>query len=224
MTIRIASFNMENLFTRPSAMVNASPESQQAIDDHALANAITAKQTYSDDDKQKLLDLDGRYHFSALNPPEKALVIRNKIESAFPPVQRRQGFRDRNGRADLTGCSTSVGRMSWQAVMNTRRVIDAVKSDIFVLWKSRIAPRCSVSTKSASRNDRASFPHVMAIDCNDAQAMMWFVGRYRLRASVRTDDEFHASEFFKETLGICASAVRQAVDDLPEPEVKARRR
>src|SRR6476661_482452 len=81
MTIRIASFNMENLFTRPSAMVNAFPESQQAIDDHALANAITAKQTYTEDDKQKLLDLDGRYHFSALNPPEKALVILNKIRS-----------------------------------------------------------------------------------------------------------------------------------------------
>lgn len=153
MTIRIASFNMENLFTRPSAMVNASPESQQAIDDHALANAITAKQTYSDDDKQKLLDLDGRYHFSALNPPEKALVTLNKVRGRlFRRSNDGKVSVVANGRADWTGWfDLRREDVSWQAVMNTGRASLTRSSLTFSsVWKSRIAPRCSVSTNKCS--------------------------------------------------------------------------
>lgn len=89
MPIRIASYNLENLFTRPSAMVNGGAEGQQAIDDHALANQIVAKQRYKDSDKEKLVELDKRYHFSALNAPDNALVSLNKVRGRLSPSRRR---------------------------------------------------------------------------------------------------------------------------------------
>ena len=45
--IRVASFNMENLFTRPVAMNQDNElEARQAIDDYAIANNIVAKEVY----------------------------------------------------------------------------------------------------------------------------------------------------------------------------------
>src|SRR5687767_10738844 len=80
MPIRIAAYNLENLFTRPTAMKDgAGQQGQQAIDDHAKANAIICKTVYSDADKADLLKLDKRYKFSALNPPSNALVYLNKV-------------------------------------------------------------------------------------------------------------------------------------------------
>ena len=102
MAIRIASFNLENLFTRPSAMVDGGAAGQQAIDDHAAANAIIEQPTYSAEDQAALLELDRRYRFSAINPPSKALVTLNKV--------RGQLFRrSRDGVVTVV----EVGRGEW---------------------------------------------------------------------------------------------------------------
>ena len=66
MKVRIATYNLENLFTRPSAMLDDSKAGQQAIEDHALLNSIVQKDSYTADDKAELLRLDKRYRFSAL--------------------------------------------------------------------------------------------------------------------------------------------------------------
>jgi hypothetical protein len=56
--IKIASFNLENLFTRPAAMnEDSDAEGREAIEDHASANAIIAKASYSEADKQELIAL-----------------------------------------------------------------------------------------------------------------------------------------------------------------------
>src|ERR1700745_3879953 len=104
MTIRIASFNLENLFTRPSAMQVGGDAGQQAIDDHARANAIVCKEVYSDEDKQELLALDQKYHFSSLNAPENALVKLNKIRGQlFHRKQTGEVSVVAEGVADWTG-------------------------------------------------------------------------------------------------------------------------
>ena len=78
--IRIASFNLENLFTRPVAMnAETDAEGRKAIEDHATANAIIAKPVYSQDDKDVLIDLSAIYKWHLLNPPANALVQLQKI-------------------------------------------------------------------------------------------------------------------------------------------------
>ncbi|GEM_PF-1823534 len=60
--IRIATFNLENLFTRPAAMSQSTgAEGRQAIEDHATANAIAGKDLYSTEDKAKLIEPTDRY-------------------------------------------------------------------------------------------------------------------------------------------------------------------
>lgn len=65
--LRIATFNLENLFTRPVAMnQDTDAEGRQALEDHATANRIVAKESYSNSDKNKLLQLTAKYKWHAL--------------------------------------------------------------------------------------------------------------------------------------------------------------
>ncbi len=50
--IRLATFNIENLFTRPTAMnQDTDAAGREAIEDHAIANNIAKKEIYSDSEK-----------------------------------------------------------------------------------------------------------------------------------------------------------------------------
>ena len=56
--IRIATFNMENLFTRPTAMSGTTDEfGRQALEDFGELNFIVAKDVYSTADKARLIDM-----------------------------------------------------------------------------------------------------------------------------------------------------------------------
>jgi endonuclease/exonuclease/phosphatase family metal-dependent hydrolase len=184
MTIRIASFNLENLFTRPSAMQVGGDAGQQAIDDHARANAIVCKEVYSDDDKEELLALDKKYHFSSLNPPANALVQLNKI--------RGQLFHRKNtgevsvvadGVADWTGWfELRREDVGWAATENTGRVIDAVNPDILVCVEVENRPTLErFNEQVLGTMFNREFPHVMVIDGNDRRGIdVGILSRYPL--------------------------------------------
>ncbi|TFF39914.1 endonuclease/exonuclease/phosphatase family protein [Pseudomonas sp. RIT623] len=173
MVTRIASFNLENLFTRPSAMMMENEEGQRALDDHALANLIVAKPTYSEADKQQLLALDARYHFSALNPPANALVRLNKVRGQLYRTAAGTVSVAANGRGDWTGWfELRRDDVSWQAVLNTGRVIQEVKPDILICVEVEDRPtlqRFNDQVLGAVLEER--FPHVMVIDGNDARGI-----------------------------------------------------
>lgn len=201
MSIRIASYNLENLFTRPSAMVSGGAEGQQAIEDHAVANQIVAKQQYNDSDKEKLLELDKRYHFSALNPPDNALVTLNKVRGHL--------FRGTNegavtviaaGRSEWTGWfELRREDVSWEAVLNTGRVIEAVKPDILICVEVENRPtlqRFNDQVLSSVLGQR--YPHAMVIDGNDARGIdVGLLSRYPI-VGIRShvDDEYEGKPVF----------------------------
>ena len=103
--IRIASFNLENLFTRPTAMNSAAVGAgTQAIEDHATANAIISKEIYSDEDKEKLIELSNKYKWHLLNQPQNALVQFQKIRGQlFKKSQDGPLQVVANGRGDWVG-------------------------------------------------------------------------------------------------------------------------
>lgn len=201
MPIRIASYNLENLFTRPSAMVTGGADGQQAIDDHALANQIVTKQEYSDSDKEKLVELDKRYHFSALNPPDNALVALNKVRGyLFHRANDGTITVVANGRGEWTGWfELRRDDVSWEAVLNTGRVIDAVRPDILICVEVENRPtlqRFNDQVLSSILGGR--YPHVMVIDGNDTRGIdVGLLSRYPI-ISIRShvDDEYEGKPVF----------------------------
>ena len=80
MQITVATFNLENLFTRPTAMSGADDDTgRQAIEDHAAANAIADKMIYSQADKDALVALSQRYGWHLRSPPSNSLLFLQKI-------------------------------------------------------------------------------------------------------------------------------------------------
>ena len=169
--MRIATFNLENLFTRPVAMnQDSDAEGRQAIEDHATANAIARKNVYSTADKIKLLELTVKYGWHLLDPPENALVQLQKVRGQlFRRPQDAPVEVVANGRADWVGWfELRREDVTWEATYNTGRVIQEVRPDILIAVEVENRPTLAHFNEQVLRAQfQFYFPHFMVIDGND---------------------------------------------------------
>lgn len=174
-TLRIATFNLENLFTRPTAMNQTTDAAgRKAIEDHAAANAIVAKAIYTAADKKKLIALSEKYGWHKSSPPANALVYLNKIRGRlFRKPASKPLEVVASGRADWTGWfELKRDDVSWQATFNTARVIDAVNPDILVTVEVENRPTLQrFNEQVLAAQFQKSFPHVMVVDGNDERGI-----------------------------------------------------
>jgi endonuclease/exonuclease/phosphatase family metal-dependent hydrolase len=188
--IRVATFNMENLFTRPVAMNQDNEiEARQAIDDYATANNAVAKDVYDAGDKATLLQLTDTYKWHYLEPPKNALVQLQKI--------RGQLFRDpQNGPVEVVagGRKDWVGWFElrrediyWKATSNTARVIDAVRPDILICVEvENRATLNRFNDQVLGAQFQCSYPHSMVVDGNDPRGIdVGILSRYPI-AEIRS--------------------------------------
>lgn len=135
MGIRIATFNVENLFSRPIALdFDSWSEGQPALDDYVRFNSLIAKDAYAPADKATLLEI----------------MNRRGLTSAHANTDFYE-FRDIRGDFALYGNGQALeivadGRNNWlgwldlrrvdvehEAIRNTGRVIAEVAPDILIL-------------------------------------------------------------------------------------------
>ncbi len=173
--LRIATFNLENLFTRPSAMSFASDAAgRQAIEDHAELNGIVAKDTYSAADKETLIELSEKYGFHLLNPPDDELIFLQKIRGQLFKKPKNQPLEVvADGRGDWTGWfELRREDIEWQATYNTGRVIAETKPDILIVVEVENRPTLERFCKQVLKAKfQSSYPHFMVIDGNDVRGI-----------------------------------------------------
>lgn len=173
--IRFATFNLENLFTRPVAMNQSTDAAgREAIEDHATANGIVDKEIYSESDKVKLLELTNKYKWHYQDPPKNALVQLQKIRGQlFRNPQNGPVEVVADGRANWIGWFELLREdVNWKATFNTGRVINEVRPDILITVEVENRPtleRFNEQVLGAQFN--FLYPHFMVIDGNDQRGI-----------------------------------------------------
>lgn len=171
--MRIATFNVENLFSRPAAMnLETWAEGREVLEDVARLNGLLSRATYSDAVKQKILDLLKKYRFDKSNiksRPFDIVQVREKLFTVFKGEIRIKA----DGRAGWVGwVSLTREQIDSEAVLNTARVIATVAPDIIALVE--IENRLSLDRFNKQMIDRfpvGLFAHNMLIDGNDPRGI-----------------------------------------------------
>lgn len=191
--VRIATFNVENLFTRPRAFaVGDGPEGRQAIADFETLSTIVEKPSYDTQDRQSLVTLSLRYGFHLLNTPENALVRLQKIRGQLFTMAGGQLAVAATGRGAWTGWFELLrDDVGWDAVRNTGQVIQAVRPDILICVE--VEDRITLDRFNRQVLDdllQPRYPHVMLIDGNDPRGIdVGILSRFPIRSMVSHVDD-----------------------------------
>jgi endonuclease/exonuclease/phosphatase family metal-dependent hydrolase len=183
--MRIATFNLENLFTRPSAMNHETDTAgREAIEDQAELSAIVRKDIYTPADQARLVELIVKYKFHYRNPPKKPIIFQKIRGQLFRNPKNKPVEIVASGRADWTGWfELRKEDIAWEAIYNTGRVVYETQPDILVVVEVENRPtleRFNVQVLEAEFGMR--YPHYMVIDGNDDRGIdVGIMSRYPIR-------------------------------------------
>ena len=170
MRLKIATFNMENLFQRPMAMsMEHDADGRQAIEDHAAANGIAGKTIYTQADKDILVTLSLKYGWHKLNAPSDSLVFLQKVRGQLFSQAGGRLHVKANGRADWVGWfELRKEDVRWEATFNTGRVIAETNPDILIMVEVENRPTFKHFNEQVLKTEfKKAFPHFLVIDGND---------------------------------------------------------
>lgn len=177
--MRLASFNVENLFARAKALDPASPESERMLAAFDRFNRLAQLPIYSDLDKAAMIDdlltlrvaiigADGRVVLN--RNPGSALAVLRENRGDFVVVRAATGMEIvAGGRADWIGwLELVVEPVDEVAVRMTAKVINTLAPDVLAVIEAEARPAL-VDFNTVMLGDR--FRHVMVVDGNDRRSI-----------------------------------------------------
>ncbi len=157
--MRVAVYNVQNLFSRATAMVGDDPtKTSEVLADVSKLQKLIQQPIYGEADKAEMLRILKKHKALTENGPFHLLETRRRLVS--------QGKIIANGRDEW------VGSIEWErelisapAVENTGRVISEIKADVLCLVEVENRPVLRRFNDTILKP--ASYPHAMVIDGND---------------------------------------------------------
>jgi endonuclease/exonuclease/phosphatase family metal-dependent hydrolase len=161
--MRLATYNVENLFSRVGAMNTDDPEkSRDVLEAVAELQALIAKPVYSDSDKARMIELLKAHHAFSSTGPFFLQETRRRLVSGSKIVA--------DGRADWVGW-IEWRRELFQApqIENTGRIIEAVNAHVLCLVEVESRPVLRRFNDIILKGAR--YPFAMLIDGNDERGI-----------------------------------------------------
>lgn len=168
--MRLASFNLENLFDRAKAFDLATiADGKVILDKFSRLNTLFAKETYSPTDKQKIRD--GLSDLGVLNDDNAGEFVRLRQNRGKLLKRPKSGPVQvvATGRKDWIGwLELKTERVNEIATQNTARVLREIKADVVgaIELDNRIA-LLRFNDQLLPAVDAKPYKHVMLIDGND---------------------------------------------------------
>jgi len=177
--MRVATYNMENLFTRPAAMneeKHSAKDRKAFLKDHAALNALIEQATYTAATKKKLVTLLTRWNFHKKSGQGKGILVFRKIRGRLFKVDKQTKLPVivATGRADWVGWFDLVrDDVNWTAVSNTARVVADVAADVLVAVEVEDRPTLQRFNDLvlAVEQPGQEYPYNTLIDGNDQRGI-----------------------------------------------------
>lgn len=166
MSIRLSTFNMENLFSRARAMnLDSWDAGKPALKALTRFNTLIAKSTYSSADTKEMLAFIKRYVIGE----DRVFELVEVREKLYAPKSKRIAAA---GRGDWTGwVELRRDDLSWKATENTARVVDAVKPDILLAVEVENRITMQRFNDEVLKPFGWSFPYNLLVDGNDERGI-----------------------------------------------------
>ncbi|MGW6708302.1 endonuclease/exonuclease/phosphatase family protein [Streptomyces sp. NPDC054956] len=179
MSIRIATFNCENLFRRPVVFGIGNEALRDAVlEDFRKLVETLDHATYTADDKTKIIELLKKHSVDVSQEISTQTILLNEPRGRAKLLTGEGsniGVRDEaTGRSAWVGWAELVtGDLSWDAVRNTARVIAEVNADILltVEVEDRLTLHRFNKQVLAGQFEAVPYPFNMLIDGNDIRGI-----------------------------------------------------
>jgi endonuclease/exonuclease/phosphatase family metal-dependent hydrolase len=171
--MKVASFNVENLFSRPRAMNKDSwAEGRPILEDYAKLNTILQKQQYSEADKTEIVELVGSLGLKSDDMGKYAVLRQNRGQLLK---------RKRDGSIEIV----AAGRDEWigwvelrreslneKAILNTAAVIRDVNADVIGIVEAEDRISLKEFNDTVIKSEKGiPYEQVMLIDGNDSRGI-----------------------------------------------------
>jgi endonuclease/exonuclease/phosphatase family metal-dependent hydrolase len=182
MTIRIATFNAENLFRRPIALGIEDVERRRRIlADFTELVSLLDLATYEAEEKLRIAEIIKKYRAHATNPKKPAPIFVNQTRGGNARLFQTSGqpedadFEVRvvaKGRANWTGWAELVREdLDGDAVRNTGKVVAEVNADILLTVEVEDRLTLERFNEQILGKHKKTYPYSMLIDGNDSRGI-----------------------------------------------------